>query len=230
MKIRTKKLRILIGMLLMLIALCFTACGPTTTPTSVVEYMSTQVAGTLQAQSTAEMAETLIAQMTLQAMPTNTPTPTLTPTPIITPTLVPTATSQPTTVIYVPPAASATPASTSLCLHATLISDGNIPDGTEIDPNKEFIKTWTFKNTGTCTWTTEFDILFVSGEQMSANSILDFPQTVKPGETVTISVQMVAPSAPRTYTGYWNFADQGGKRFGIGTNGTDNFYVKIVVK
>jgi len=229
MKTKNKKQRLLVGMLLLL-ALCLTACGPETTPTSVAEFMSTQVAGTLQAQATADMAETLVALMTLQAMPTNTPTPTLTPTPIITPTLVPTATQQPTTVIYVPPAASATPASSTLCLHATLISDGDIPDGTEMDPGKEFTKKWTFKNTGTCTWTTEFDIFFVSGDQMSAPSILDFPQTVKPGETVTISIPMVAPSDKGTHTGYWSFKDQGGKRFGIGANGTDNFYVNIVVK
>jgi len=215
----------------LLLALLFlSACGPTTTPTTVAEYIATQVEGTLQAQATLDMAETLVARMTQQAIPTATFTPPPTATPLITATLLPTATSQPPTAVYVPPVVTSTPSRTSLCLHATLISDGDIPDGTEMSPNEAFTKTWTFKNTGTCTWTTEFDIFFVSGDQMSAPAVLDFPQTVQPGESVTISIAMVAPSAPGTYTGYWNFADQGGKRFGIGADGTGNFSVSIVVK
>ena len=215
----------------LLLALLFlSACGPTTTPTSAAEYIATQVGGTLQAQATQDMAETLIARMTQQAIPTATFTPLPTATPLATPTTLSTPTQQPTTAIYVPPAVTSTPTRTALCLHATLISDGDIPDGTEMSPNEAFIKTWTFKNTGTCTWTTEFDIFFVSGDQMSAPSVLDFPQTVQPGQSVTISIPMVAPPEPGTYTGYWIFADQGARRFGIGQEGTGNFSVSIVVK
>ena len=215
----------------LLLALLFlSACGPTTTPTSAAEYIATQVEGTLQAQATQDMAETLIARMTQQAIPTATYTPLPTATPLATPTTLSTPTQQPTTAIYVPPAVTSTPTRTALCLHATLISDGDIPDGTEMSPNEAFIKTWTFKNTGTCTWTTEFDIFFVSGDQMSAPSVLDFPQTVQPGQSVTISIPMVAPPEPGTYTGYWIFADQGARRFGIGQEGTGNFSVSIVVK
>ena len=215
----------------LLLALLFlSACGPTTTPTSAAEYIATQVGGTLQAQATQDMAETLIARMTQQAIPTATFTPLPTATPLATPTTLSTPTQQPTTAIYVPPAVTSTPTRSALCLHATLISDGDIPDGTEMSPNEAFIKTWTFKNTGTCTWTTEFDIFFVSGDQMSAPSVLDFPQTVQPGQSVTISIPMVAPPEPGTYTGYWIFADQGARRFGIGQEGTGNFSVSIVVK
>ena len=215
---------------LLFVLLLLSACGPTTTPTSAAEYIATQVEATFQAQATLDMAETLIARMTQQAIPTATFTPLPTATSLATPTTLSTPTQQPTTAIYVPPAVTSTPTRTALCLHATLISDGDIPDGKEMSPNQAFTKTWTFKNTGTCTWTTEFDIFFVSGDQMSAPSVLDFPQTVKPGESVTISIPMVAPSAPGTYTGYWIFADQGAKRFGIGTDGTGNFSVSIVVK
>ena len=215
---------------LLFVLLLLSACGPTTPPTSAAENIATQVEATFQAQATLDMAETLIARMTQQAIPTATFTPLPSATPLATPTTLLTPTQQPTTAIYVPPAVTSTPTRTALCLHATLISDGDIPDGKEMSPNQAFTKTWTFKNTGTCTWTTEFDIFFVSGDQMSAPSVLDFPQTVKPGESVTISIPMVAPSAPGTYTGYWIFADQGAKRFGIGTDGTGNFSVSIVVK
>jgi hypothetical protein len=219
-----------LGGLSLLLLLTLSACGPQATPTSVAEYISTQVEATLNFQATQDMAEMLVARMTQQAIPTATFTPLPTATPLATLTPLPTATSKPATAVYVPPAVTSTPASSNLCLHATLISDGDIPDGTEMSPNQTFTKSWTFKNTGTCTWTTEFDIFFVSGDQMSAPSVLDFPQTVQPGQSVTISIPMVAPSAAGTYTGYWNIADQGGKRFGIGADGTGNFSETIVVK
>ena len=230
MKAKSNLNHLILGSLLLLVLFSLSACGPQATPTTAAEYISTQVEATLQAQATQDMAETLIARMTQQAIPTATFTPLPTATPFATLTPLPTATSKPATAVYVPPAVTSTPASSTLCLHATLTSDGDIPDGTEMSPNQTFTKSWTFKNTGTCTWTTEFDIFFVSGDQMSAPSVLDFPQTVQPGQSVTVSIPMVAPSAAGTYTGYWNFADQGGKRFGIGADGTGSFSVGIVVK
>ena len=76
--------------LLLLMMLSLSACGPKATPTSVISYISTQVAATLQAQATLDMAETLVARMTQQAIPTAT----FTPLPTATPTLLPTATEK----------------------------------------------------------------------------------------------------------------------------------------
>src|SRR5690606_7728190 len=160
---RLTKQRILL-LLLIVGALLLSACAPKATPTSAAEYIATQVAATIQARATQEMVETLIARMTLQAMPTNTPIPTPTPTSPPPPTLAPTLAP---TVVYIPPAATLTPTPQSICLKAALVSDVTIPDGTKLDPGETFTKTWRFRNAGTCAWTTEFDIVFVSGDQLS---------------------------------------------------------------
>ena len=213
--------------LLVAAALLLTACGPKTTPTSVPEYIATQVAATMQARATQDMAETLIARMTLQAMPTDTPVPTPTPTSAPTATLTPTLAP---TVVYIPPAATLTPTPQSLCLKAALVSDVTIPDGTKLKPNETFTKTWRFRNVGTCAWTTEFDIVFISGDQLSAPAILDFPAAVPVGGTIDISVGMTAPSEPGTYTGSWAFTGPGRQVFGIGADGKGYYQVKIVVE
>jgi peptidoglycan hydrolase-like protein with peptidoglycan-binding domain len=49
--------------------------------------------------------------------------------------------------------------------------------------------------------------------------------TVAPGQTVDVSVNLVAPSTPGTYLGYWIIRDSGGVLFGIETG---RFWVKIV--
>jgi len=218
---RTLVLLLLVG------AFTLSACAPSATPTSAAEYIATQVAATIQSRATQDMVETLIARMTVQAMPTNTPIPSPTPTspppPTLAPTLAPTA-------VYIPPAATLTPSPQALCLKAALIADVTIPDGTKLSPGETFTKTWRFRNAGTCAWNTEFDIIFVSGDQLSAPATLDFPAAVPVGGTVDISINMTAPSSAGTYTGNWAFTGPGGQVFGIGADGKGNFQVKIVVE
>lgn len=216
--------------LMIVITFVASACEPKATPTSAAEVIATRVAQTIQAKAAQDMQETLAARMTQQSVPTNTATiaPTFTPAVLATP--IPLPTSVPPTVAYVAPLPSATSTTAKLCLQAGFVSDVTIPDGTTMEAGKTFTKTWKFQNTGTCTWTPEFDIFFVSGDQMGAPSVVDFPATVAPGGTVEISIPMTAPASAGTYTGYWTFADQGAVRFGTGTKGTDYFSVKIVVK
>jgi hypothetical protein len=173
------------------------------------------------------MVETLIARMTLQAMPTDTPVPTPTPTPAPTATLAPTVAP---TVVYIAPVSTVTSTPPSLCLRAELVSDVTIPDGTKLNPGETFTKTWRLRNAGTCAWNTEFDIVFISGDQLSAPAILDFPADVPVGGTIDISVKMTAPAGAGTYTGYWAFTGPGKQVFGIGADGKGYFQVQIVVK
>jgi len=69
----------------------------------------------------------------------------------------------------------------------------------------DFDAVWTIKNTGTTTWDMHaVDYKYVSGTKMHKyNSLYDLPQTVKPGESVKIVVDMLAPSTPGTYTENW---------------------------
>jgi hypothetical protein len=77
------------------------------------------------------------------------------------------------------------------------------PTGT-IAPKADFDAIWTVKNTSTQTWDRgSFDYQYVSGTTMHRFKIYDFKQEVKPGETIKIIVDMVAPSTAGTYTATW---------------------------
>ncbi|MCD6577360.1 MAG: hypothetical protein J7K66_05030 [Anaerolineaceae bacterium] len=112
--------------------------------------------------------------------------PTLTP--------LPTYTQQ---VVEAPPTATPLP-----CNKAKFVSE-TIPDDTEFASGETFTKSWTFKNIGTCTWNTNYKLVFSTGDAMGGPASVNLPSIVVPNAQVTISVDLTAPTDPGTYTGYW---------------------------
>jgi hypothetical protein len=108
--------------------------------------------------------------------------------------------------------------------------DVTIPDDSVIPPGQSFVKTWKLVNTGTCTWTTAYSATFFYGDRMSAPESVPLKGYVSPSQNVEISVEMVAPQAPGTYQGNWKMANPDGTLFGIGPNGNNPFWVRIVVE
>ena len=98
----------------------------------------------------------------------------------------------------------------SVCDAAQFIADVTVPDGTIFAPGTAFTKTWRLKNIGTCTWTTAYSLVFVSGEQMSGPGSVALPTTVSPGQTVDVSVALVAPASAGTFRGYWQLKNASG--------------------
>jgi len=98
-------------------------------------------------------------------------------------------------------------------LLARFVSDVTVPDGVEIPPNVKFIKTWKLRNEGTTKWPDRCKLIFTDGEKMGAN-IETLVPSIAPGEEVDISVEMVSPSAPGKYVGYYRMATAEGSRFG----------------
>ena len=131
----------------------------------------------------------------------------------------PTITPGPVTVT-VPPSA---------CDRAQFIADVTVPDGTIINAGTAFKKTWRLKNVGTCAWTTSYQLVFFSGQQMDAPSSAAFPQNVGVGQTVDVSVDMKAPALPGSYRGYWMFKNANGALFGWGPQGNRPWWVDINV-
>lgn len=107
--------------------------------------------------------------------------------------------------------------------------DVTIPDDTRMAPGQTFTKTWRLQNTGTCTWTTDYSIALFSGDAMNAPTSVRLPTNVAPGQTVDISVDLVAPQTAGTYTGNWKLRNAAGTWFGIGPSGNLPFWVRIVV-
>ena len=124
---------------------------------------------------------------------------------------------------------TSTPIPAPTCDRALFLADVTVPDGTIYAPGTAFTKTWRLKNIGTCTWTTNFSMVFDTGEQMGGPSSVPMPKTVVPGDNVDISVNLTAPSTAGSYRGYWKFQDANGARFGIGAAGTQDWWVDIKV-
>jgi hypothetical protein len=163
-----------------------------------------------------QAAQTVAAELTRVAViasPTpNIPTNTFTPT--STNTAIPTITNTP-----IP------------CNLAAFITDVTIPDNTQMAPNQVFSKTWRIQNAGTCSWNSSYLLVFDHGDGMGVTS--GYTQQLTTGvvntdQMVDLTVNLKAPAAAGTYTGYWRLRDPGGVNFGI-TPAGGNFVVKIKV-
>ncbi|MDP1544979.1 MAG: NBR1-Ig-like domain-containing protein [Anaerolineales bacterium] len=147
-----------------------------------------------------------------------------------------TAALAPTKAGYVPPTQTPSPAVTLTptlavtippnCTNtAALVRDVTIQDGTVVNAGETFTKTWEFINTGTCPWI-GYVLKYAAGDQMSAPLSEPIPATL-PKDRVEVSVQLTAPTANGSYTGYFTLNDPNGKDVTIGIEKT--FWVKITV-
>ncbi|HSA99304.1 MAG TPA: NBR1-Ig-like domain-containing protein [Anaerolineales bacterium] len=177
-----------------------------------------QPAATLNALYTAA-AQTL-SGMSTQAVTTQlSPTATLSLLPTASPIVVNTFTS-------VPPL---TAAPVSLCDAAAFVNDVTYPDGSNVTLGGTFTKIWRLKNIGTCTWTTSYAIVYVSGERFGAPSAVALPTSVGPGQTVDVAVNLTAPNQNGHYRGFWKLRNSSNVLFGIGTDASSNFFADINV-
>ncbi len=107
--------------------------------------------------------------------------------------------------------------------------DITIDDNTEMLPDETFTKVWRVVNVGSCSWTTAYAVILFSGDGLGALESIAFTQYIAPGQTVDISVDMIAPNAPGSYQGNWKLRNAAGQYFGIGPNGSSPFWVRIDV-
>ena len=107
--------------------------------------------------------------------------------------------------------------------------DITIPDDTQMKPGESFSKTWRLINSGTCAWTNAYAVVWFSGEDIGVTREQFFISQVNPGQSVDVTVDMVAPDEAGTYQSNWKLRDQQGQYFGIGPNGDAPFWAKIVV-
>jgi len=121
------------------------------------------------------------------------------------------------------------PAPVNRCDAAAFVKDVTIPDGTLISPSSAFKKTWRIQNVGTCTWTSSYSLVFVSGDSMGAPANVSLTGNIDPGESVDVTVNLVAPSKRGDYHGNWKLRNASGVLFGIGAQADTAFWVDIEV-
>ena len=112
----------------------------------------------------------------------------------------PTATLPPAPLQQDTPTPSPTPLP---CNWAKLVSE-NVADGTSININTNFNKSWRIKNIGTCTWNSNYKIVYYSGSSMGGPASKNFSGNVAPGETIDLVLSLKAPGTAGTYKGYWH--------------------------
>lgn len=110
---------------------------------------------------------------------------------------------------------------------AEFITDVTAADGTYVAPGTNFLKVWRVKNIGICAWPYGTQLVFVSGDRMGASGAITLPYAVAPGQTIDISVNMVAPSTGTSAKGEWMLQAPDGTRFGVGCNSAVSLWVQI---
>ena len=113
------------------------------------------------------------------------------------------------------------------CARASLVSE-NPPDGAIVKPGESFWKTWTIKNTGTCTWTAAYNLVFFKGDLMGGLTSYPLKDDVAPGEQKDITIYLKAPDTEGTATGYWKLQSPWNANFGVGPS-DEPFYVQVNV-
>jgi hypothetical protein len=213
-----KSMPLIIFFLIFTIALTGCNLPNQETPISQVDLLNTAAAQTIQAQ------QTLIAQATDVTPQAVTPTASLPaqedtevpPEPSATPAVADTPTNTPT------------PTQQVKCDQAAFISE-TIPDGTTLNQGQSFTKTWTLRNTGSCTWNANYHVVFFGGNAMGAPAAKQLTTgTVAPGESVTISLELQAPNIAGTHRGDFKLRNAGGIIFGIGAKDSP-FWVEISI-
>lgn len=185
------------------------ACGGNAQPTLDAAVISTAAAQTVEARFTQQAA----AFTATPLPPTATSTPAPTETPAITPTQSAGGAPNPN------PDGKA-------CFTMTLVGE-TVPDGMIIAPGTTFTKTWQLRNDGNCTWDQNYVLELVQGDALGASST-QFPlkQVVNPGDTISISIDMTAPTTPGDYAGYWKIMTPFGGYMGVGSY-NQAIFVKI---
>ena len=99
----------------------------------------------------------------------------------------------------------------------------------DLEPGEQFTKTWRLQNSGSCPWTLGYLLYFESGDALGGPASMDLTSDViQPGETLDVSVDLVAPLETGSYQGNWMIRNVKGDGFGIGEY-SKAFWVKINV-
>ena len=202
-----------------LLSTALAACNmPLNEPTSQPDLPQTQAAETIQALFTNPAPTATNGNLPATAIPETPIEASATPGDTATPaaTLIPTATG--------------TPLAGDCTNQIEFVDDITVPDDTAFLPGQTFTKTWRLRNTGTCTWSTAYALVFVDGDALNAASPAPFVANIAPQSEVDLSVSMTAPGVPGTYTSNWMLRSPTGTNFGLGADGSKPFWARIVVQ
>ena len=85
---------------------------------------------------------------------------------------------------------------------AAFLADVTIPPGAEFAPGARMEKVWQVRNSGTCAWGVDYELVQVAGDALGAAGQVPVPPTAA-GEAANLEVAFTAPEAPGTYASSW---------------------------
>jgi hypothetical protein len=175
------------------------ACGlpaPAAQPTLDVNAISTTVAQTLQA-----LTPIVVASIPAQPLATQ-----------------PLATQAPATQTLPAITQTPMPGCEDSALNTAWNRDRKLYDVKEVNqplaPNAPFVMSWTFQNTGACTWDSSYLMYFESGTTLTQSPgypVTPAGTTVAPGQSVTVDIGMTAPAKTGDYESVWRLQNNRGK-------------------
>lgn len=117
------------------------------------------------------------------------------------------------------------------CNNSAFEGDITIPDGTVLEPGRNFQKVWALRNTGTCTWDEGYSLVYIGGSTRNLDPVNyqfgrsgDDSDFVSGGEGINIGINLTTPCDPGEYEGHWRMRSDSGYYFGT----TLSVYVKVV--
>ncbi|MCC6603906.1 MAG: protein kinase [Anaerolineae bacterium] len=172
------------------------AADDTTEPTNLPEPTATEEPNAL----ATELAQ-LTINLTADARETETPTPSRTPSPTATDSATVNATAE--FLLTCEPG-------------VTLVSAyRNGFASNAVTTQFSFTAAWVLRNSGSCPWPEGLTWEYVEGETFEyEGDPIPLEESVPPGEEITLTAQLRAPSSPGTYESTWQLVDLDGKLFG----------------
>ncbi|MCB0205620.1 MAG: transporter substrate-binding domain-containing protein [Anaerolineae bacterium] len=134
---------------------------------------------------------------------------------------IPTPTPEPTQAPEAPTATPRPPVTTCVNGMAWVadltFDDNNMTSPPVIPPGQSFTKSWRVRNSGTCTWDSSYVLAYDHGNVPAARmggQPVAVQGTVAPGQTYDFSVNLVAPTTPGVYQGFWQMRSPQNVPFG----------------
>ena len=96
---------------------------------------------------------------------------------------------------------------------AVFVTDLTVTDFSQFLPGAALDKQWQIRNTGTCTWNSDYRVVFAEGSSMSAN-LEHALYPARPEADAIVRITMLAPDVPGDYKGDWQLRDDEDVTFG----------------
>lgn len=98
---------------------------------------------------------------------------------------------------------------------AKVVENSDRTDYLRLQPGESFTKIWDLVNSGSCTWTSNFALVFIGGELLGGEEAIPIGRPAAPGDRVRLSLPLVAPLDPGIYVSDWMIQGGDGRLFGL---------------